>query len=106
MEGQPWLWGGGGGAGDREGVVLLVRGRPGPLRLWLILLILLLHQGDGGGVKKSKRGRGWRPSGQAIALRPFPLKEELCMPLPRGREKPGGWGQLGCFWAGVPGAQY
>lgn len=57
---------------DQEGIVLLVEGPLGPLRLWLILLILLLHQRDWGGVEKSKRGRGWKPSGQALSLRPPP----------------------------------
>lgn len=82
----------GDGAGDREGIVLLVGGPPGPLRLWLILLILLLHQRDGGGVGKSKRGRGWRPSGQVLAPRLLSLKEEQHMPLSLGR---GGTWKLG-----------
>lgn len=95
----------GDGAGDREGIVLLVGGRPGPLRLWLILLILLLHQRDGGGVGKSKRGRGWRPSGHVLAPRLLPLKEEQCMPLSLGRGRTWKLGQLGLPWAGVPGPQ-
>lgn len=61
--------------------MLLVGGPPGPLGLWLILLILLLHQRDWGEVEKSKRGRGWEPSGQALGLRPLPVKEEQCTPL-------------------------
>lgn len=57
-------------------------GHAGPLRLRLILLILLLYQRDGGGVEKSNRGKGWRPSGQALGPRALPLKEEECIPFP------------------------
>lgn len=90
----------GGGARDREGIVLLVGGRPGPLRLWLILPILLLHQRDGGGVEKSKRGRGWRPSGQARPRDPYPSRRNSACPSPWAEEKPGSWGHLGCSGQG------
>lgn len=72
-------------AGDREGIVLLVGGRPGPLRLWLILLILLLHQRDGVEWGRAKEEGVGDPSGQILALRLLPLKEEKCMPLSLGR---------------------
>lgn len=76
--------------------MLLVGGPPGPLGLWLILLILLLHQRDWGEVEKSKRGRGWKPSGQALGLRPLPVKEEQCIPpnphhLPTLHPRQGTW---------------
>lgn len=95
----------GGGAGGREGIVLLVGGRPGPLRLWLILLILLLHQRDGGRVEKSKRGRGWRPSGPAAPRVPSPTRKNSERPSLWAGERPRIWGRLGCSWAGVPETQ-
>lgn len=33
-------------------------------------------------MEKSNRGRGWRPSGQALGQRALPLKEEECIPFP------------------------
>lgn len=95
----------GGGAGGQEGIVLLVGGRPGPLRLWLILLILLLHQRDGGRVEKSKRGRGWRPSGPAAPRVPSPTRKNSERPSLWAGERPRIWGRLGRSWAGVPETQ-